>query len=196
MDPSITSNDKSLAIPDQDKIVIREGIVEAVAVAPVRIQSQLAVFVSTIIEHDFPQRWPDLVEKLKLYLNKNDSRQCLGALLVLYRLAKVYEYKKKQSRVLFDEAMKTLVTLLYDKMSGYLNDGSEEAAMIRKIITKIFFVHTNIIMPSDLLKPKVFIKWAEILCLLMDKKVAEEAQVDLEDEEKANLVLWLSLIHI
>ena len=58
----------SFSIHEQDKALIRESIVQAAVMAPVVIRIQLAVCICMIIKHDFPHRWPEVVQKIR-YLN-------------------------------------------------------------------------------------------------------------------------------
>ena len=53
------------SIHEQDKALIRESIVQAAVMAPEVIRIQLAVCICMIIKHDFPHRWPEVVQKIR-----------------------------------------------------------------------------------------------------------------------------------
>ena len=55
-------------------------------------RSQLTVIVSNIIKYDYPDKWPNVVTKIQLYLQGDNHRAWMGALLTLYQLVKNYEY--------------------------------------------------------------------------------------------------------
>ena len=56
------------SVHEQDRAVVRENMVEAVVQAPDILRIQLAVCVSQIVKHDFPGRWPQVVDKVSIYL--------------------------------------------------------------------------------------------------------------------------------
>lgn len=53
--------------------------------------TQLCVCLSTIIKYDYPGRWPDLTEKISMYIQSENHTTWMGALMCLYQLVKVYE---------------------------------------------------------------------------------------------------------
>ena len=60
---------------------------------------QLAVLIQHIVKHDYPGKWPGIVDKVMGFLMQNENTDAwLGALLVLYQLVKNYEYKKPEER--------------------------------------------------------------------------------------------------
>lgn len=63
-------------VPETDRVELRANILPLLAAAPSRnITVQLAATLKTIISHDFPDQWPNLLADIKLKLNSNDIRQ-------------------------------------------------------------------------------------------------------------------------
>ena len=52
---------------------------------------QLTVCVSQILRHDFPDKWPGVVDKVNTFLAENSQATWMGALLTLYQIVKKYE---------------------------------------------------------------------------------------------------------
>ena len=90
----------------------RKAIVEAVIGAPNSIRIQLAVCVFWIVKHDFPGRWPQVVDQISINLQNPDPSGWLGSLLCLYQLVKNYEYKKAEERGPLRDAMNMLLPQL------------------------------------------------------------------------------------
>lgn len=78
-------------IHEQDRALIREAIIDAVVLSPEVIRSQLAQAVSTIVKHDFPGRWTQIVDKISIYLQNPNIAGWNGALLCLLQLVKMFE---------------------------------------------------------------------------------------------------------
>ena len=68
----------TFAIHEQDKAAIRENIVKALVIAPEPVRIQLAVCISIIIKHDFPHKWPQVVDQVSIYLQVQEPGQWLG----------------------------------------------------------------------------------------------------------------------
>ena len=49
--------------------LVRDNIVSAVVQAPEVIRIQLSVCISMIIKHDFPHKWPQVVDQISIHLD-------------------------------------------------------------------------------------------------------------------------------
>jgi len=94
-----------------------------------------------IIKQDYPHKWPEIVDKISIYLQtpgkhiKAFSKETVirqnmfldlsgwpGALTCLYQLVKNYEYKKSEERAPINDAMNLLLPLLCEIISRCMND--------------------------------------------------------------------------
>ena len=96
---------------------MRDNIVQAVVQAPEVIRIQLSVCISMIIKHDFPHKWPQVVDQISIHLDTGPDNW-LGALACLYQLVKNYEYKKKEERAPLNDAMNLLLPMIYRIFMG------------------------------------------------------------------------------
>lgn len=188
--PPINPN-LAFTIHEQDKALVRENIVEATVQAPQVIRIQLAVCVSMIIKHDFPNKWPQVVDKISIYLQTPEPVGWPGALTCLYQLVKNYEYKKKEERGPLNDAMNLLLPLLYEIMVRCLPDQSAELTEVKKSILKIYFALTQYVLPLDLITREFYTKWMEILRQVVEQDLPPEAvSADVEDDERPSLIWW------
>lgn len=130
------------AIHEQDKDMIRSRIVEALVLAPELIRSQIATCIYNIIKSDFPGRWPQIVDKIQLFLqSSNDYNNWSGAIACLYQLVKNYEYKKADERAPLDEAMNLLLPLIYELMVHLIQkcEQTSECILLQKNTLKIYY---------------------------------------------------------
>jgi hypothetical protein len=56
---------------------------------PLRVQ--LATSLYTILDSDFPDRWPNFVNEMQSFLSSNDARLVSVGLLALREVVKVYQ---------------------------------------------------------------------------------------------------------
>jgi len=177
------------AIHEQDRALIRDNIIDAVVMAPDIIRIQLCVCVSQIVKHDFPGRWPQIVEKISIYLQNPDPKGWLGALLCLYQLTKNFEYKKAEERKPLTEAMNLLLPQIYNLICQLLPDDSQDSVTIQKQILKIYFALTQYSLPLGLITREMFGNWMEVLRQISESDVpAHTHQVDVDD--RPELIWW------
>lgn len=134
------------SIHEQDRTLVRNNIVESLIQAPGVLNNRnIYIHISTCVYHiikcDFPGRWPQIVEKISVFLQNRDYNSWSGAVLCLYQLVKNYEYKKADERGPLDDAMNLLLPMIYDLMVNLMQstEQTEECVLLQKNILKIYY---------------------------------------------------------
>ncbi|KAL0851769.1 hypothetical protein ABMA28_000081 [Loxostege sticticalis] len=177
------------SIHEQDRAMIRDIIVDAIVQAPDIIRVQLCVCLKTIIKHDFPERWTQVVDKIHIYLQNPEPNSWMGALLCLYQLIKNYEFFLAEKRVPLIEAMNLLLPMMYNLIVNLQADQSVESVLIQKQILKCFYGLIKYILPLDLITKEIFTKWMEVLRSVMEQPVPEHT-LQVEEDERMELPWW------
>jgi len=177
------------SIHENDKNTIRNNIVEATISAPEPIRVQLAVLIQHIVKHDYPGKWPGIVEKVAAFLQSENTGTWLGALLTLYQLVKNYEYKKPEERGPLNVAMQQLLPLLHSRCGMLLPDASEQSVLIQKQILKIFYALVQYFLPLDLITKEIFASWMELVRQVADRPVPEACD-GVDEEDRPELAWW------
>lgn len=176
-------------LQDDDKQQVRPGLVAALLNEPEKsLRDLLAETLHTIVIHDFPENWPDLIPSLLQMIEHgaNDPSQGLrvhNALLALRKVCKRYEYKSKDQRGPLNEIVARAFPLLLplgQRLSSE-NEHSLEAAMMLKQILKIFWSSTQFYLPGGndnepspaLTNPQSMQPWLDILQSALVKKLPE-----------------------
>ena len=169
------------ALHEQDKVVIRDSVIDAVVLAPDNLRVHLGVCVNYIVKYDFPGRWTGIVDKVSAYLQMPDRAVWPGALFALYQLVKIFEYKAEADRVPADDAMALLLPLLQARLVELLPDDSEQSLLIQKQVLKIFYAFIQYHLPQKLVTKEVFLCWMEALKQVVERAVP--VRVDQVDED-------------
>lgn len=178
------------SLHEQDKAMIRDAIVDAVVHAPDVIRVQLAVCVSSIVKHDFPGRWTQIVDKVSIYLQNPDASSWFGALLCLYQLVKNFEFKKEEERSQLNEAMLLLLPQVYTLCTRLMPDASEQSVLLQKQILKIFFAFTQYVLPvPSVISREVFAQWMEIFRQVAERPVPDHTN-SVDEEDRPDLPWW------
>ena len=94
-EPPETPTPTSFTIPDPDKEVIRNSIIDALVHASSLIRSQLAQSLEPVIRTDYPHNWPTLHPALSAALSTQNGAEngvWMAAFSVLHAIMKHYEY--------------------------------------------------------------------------------------------------------
>lgn len=176
-------------LDDEDKGRIRPGLVAALLEEPEKsLRDLLAETLHTIVIHDFPQNWPELIPTLlnTIQQGANDPSQGLrvhNALLALRKVCKRYEYKSKEQRGPLNEIVAQSFPLLLPlaQRLSVPDEHSLEAAMMLKQILKIFWSSTQFYLPGGdgkdpspaLTHPESMQPWLDILQRALIKPLPE-----------------------
>jgi hypothetical protein len=97
-----------------------------------------------MLRYDFPDKWVTqtgesiLVAIIRL-LNSNQGEKYHAGLLVTYRLAKIFEYKRQTDKTPFINAMQQILPILYNLFKQLLQHPTQESCLLQKLILKIFY---------------------------------------------------------
>ncbi|RZF47984.1 hypothetical protein LSTR_LSTR002050 [Laodelphax striatellus] len=174
---------------EQDRAMIRDAIVDAVVHSPELIRIQLSICVGTIVKHDFPTRWTQIVDKISIYLQNPEAPGWSGALLCLYQLVKTYEYKKAEERGPLNDAMNLLLPMIYQLCVRLLPDQSEDSVVLQKQILKSLYALTQYVLALSLISKETFSQWMEIVRAIADQPVPEQTNV-VDEEDREALPWW------
>ncbi len=153
---------QEFSVHEQDRALIRDNIVEANVKANDVLRRQLSVCISLIVKQDYPGRWPQIVDKVSVFLQNPEPAAWPGALSAMYQLVKCYEYKKSHERAPLYDAMNLLLPQTYAVMKKCEGNPQVPVAEIRKLILKIFFALTQYTLPLELINQEFFTQWMEV----------------------------------
>jgi importin-7 len=91
-----------------------------------------------IIKQDFPHKWPEVVDKISIFLQTPDPTGWPGALSCLYQLVKNYEYKKKEDRGPINDAMNLLLPLIYEIVVRLVSVSTVPKSFVRSLFTIVW----------------------------------------------------------
>ena len=145
-------------LSDDDKQAVKTGLITTLLDEPEKsMRSLLAETLHTVVIHDFPDKWPQLILQLVQTIQNgvNDmEHQGLyvhNALVALRKVCKRYEYKSREQRGPLNSIVQATFPLLLPlgRELSAENQHSLEAAMMLKQILKIFWSSTQFYLPGS-----------------------------------------------
>ncbi|RRT63855.1 hypothetical protein B296_00015257 [Ensete ventricosum] len=136
---------------------------------------QLGECMKTIIQYDYPEQWPGLLDWIK---HKLSDQQIFAALYVLRVLSRKYKLKSDEERtplhLIVDETF-PLVLNKFTKLVQIVNPAIEVADLI-KLICKIFWSSIYLEIPQKLFDLNIFSEWMFRFLNLLERPVPLEGQ--------------------
>uniref|UniRef100_A0AAF5PKN2 Importin-7/11-like TPR repeats domain-containing protein n=1 Tax=Wuchereria bancrofti TaxID=6293 RepID=A0AAF5PKN2_WUCBA len=149
---------------------------------------QLCTTVGIITRHDFPKNWPYLPQKVAVLLHSVDGPSWLGALLVIRRLVKLYEYRRVKEKKPLVETMGLLMPMLLERLITLMPDASQESCLLQKLILKIFYGLVQFSLNLEMFTGQSLAQWLEQFRLIIGRTVPEE--VNTVDEDDRERTVW------
>eukprot|EP00794_Sanderia_malayensis_P018281 gene18281-20104_t len=170
-------------ISDEDKMTIKDNIVEATIHATELVRVQLTVCIAEILSCDFPEQWSNLIPKVNAYITSDNRTTWLGGLCVLHQVAKKYEYKNRNDREPILKIMVVFLPILHSRCVSLMKDDSAESAVMQSKLLKIFKSLIQLHLPLEIINQDNFPQWMGIFKTIIDRPLPEIAQKWDEDEQ-------------
>ena len=186
---STAEGKKPVLLTDQDKAAARLGLVNGLLDEPEKsVRDLFAETLHSILIHDFPDNWPELIPTLLGTIQQAANQPDQGlrvhnSLVALRKVCKRYEYKSKEQRGPLNEIVKQSFPLLLPlaQRLSQPEEHSLEAAMMLKQILKIFWSSTQFYLPGSdgenggpgLSSPESMQPWFEVLQAALKKPLPE-----------------------
>lgn len=104
----------------------------------INFRTQLTVCLVTMIKHDFPGRWTNVVEKIDVYLKSDNPTYWMAGIIGFSALVKAFEYQKADKSPIHG-AVKVLLPGVYNVMTHLVSNAAAESAALQKTIVKSYF---------------------------------------------------------
>ncbi|GMT03974.1 hypothetical protein PENTCL1PPCAC_26148 [Pristionchus entomophagus] len=183
-DEDLAESESQFVLSDEDKAFVRENIVDAICnTANVTVRNQLCYAVQTVARCDFPESWPSLPAKVATLLHTDNAAHMLGAFLVLYKLCKIYEYKRTTERKVLLDMMQPLMPLLFQRLIHLMPNDSNESILLQKIIVKILYCLTQFSLNLEFIPADQLDGWLNICREIL--LLPPPSSVDVSDPEEA-----------
>merc|ERR1712137_1197762 len=107
-------------LSDSDKADVKANLLSGLLSCPQAVRCQLCNALSTILRHDFPENWPEFGQSVVQAVSSSVSQAqqnetTIAALLALYQLVKVYEFRRVKERSPLNQVMIPLLPILVER---------------------------------------------------------------------------------
>ncbi|KAL5234872.1 hypothetical protein ACI65C_002282 [Semiaphis heraclei] len=175
-------------VHEQDRILMRDTILDVIVQVPELLRVQLTLCLVTMLKHDFPGRWPNVIEKIDVYLKSDNSSYWMAGIIGFSAIVKAFEYHKADKSPVH-AAVKVLLPGVYNVMVLIVNNSTAESVSLQKTVIKSYYKLVQFTISPDLMERNTFTKWMELLSIITCNPVPEEVS-RLEHSEINQLPWW------
>uniref|UniRef100_A0A914L4I4 Importin N-terminal domain-containing protein n=1 Tax=Meloidogyne incognita TaxID=6306 RepID=A0A914L4I4_MELIC len=172
---------------EQDKLFIKQHIIETIIIAPEPIKIHLCTMIQNIMRHDFPDKWPSFTLELYPLVSSDKSEELNGALLILHRLCKIFEYKRQKERTPLVEFMAKILPIIRERFSTLIENHSSSSCLLQKQILKIFYSFVQFSLNTQILSINEFSQWLKLFIDIILKPTPAECELVPEDERDGTI---------
>ncbi|KAG1660790.1 hypothetical protein FOA52_011331 [Chlamydomonas sp. UWO 241] len=178
-------------IPEEDKAMVRDNLLETLIRSPHMVQLQLGEVFKLVVYADYPEKWPGLPVALFPNLVSQDEGRLYGGLYALRILARKYEFRDEAERAPLNSIASAALPVLLQLLQQLLASpaGTNQVAMLIKLCFKIFWSCTYMEIPDVILQDAQFAGWMQALLTFVTQPVPAHVSA-MEASERANSPWW------
>ncbi|KAI9833693.1 MAG: hypothetical protein M1826_006784 [Phylliscum demangeonii] len=173
-------------IREEDKARCRDRLLHVLAAAPPPVRQQLIPALQRILQYDFPERWTNFMDITMELLNTNNAPSVFTGLQCLLSTCRVFRFKSTENRDGFDKIVAVSFPRLLEIGMGLVNESSNEAAEMLRIVIKSFKHATFFELPPHLREHETIVGWCSLFIAVVSKDLPPNALPDDVDEREAN----------
>jgi len=189
----ICNAEKEGMIHGEDKEVVKKELLGLFPHATHAIRVQLDECLKEMISQDFPERWPDVVHCVQMWLGSGDQKAITAALRVVRIITRKYEYRDDKDRIELNATVEALFPSLLATFGSLVESrGSEslELAELLKLCCKIFYSTTYMEVPPMLVQDDAqYHGWMNGIFILAEMRAHVHGMPD-EADARADWPWW------
>ncbi|KAJ7274060.1 armadillo-type protein [Mycena rebaudengoi] len=180
--------------PDQvvvsasDREALRANILPLLAASPARsITAQLASTLKTLIAHDFPERWPELVAAIKQLLASSDIRHVHAGCVAALESVRAFRFRQKADILpkLAADLFPTLVSIASQMMQTPPSESQEIPTMLH-LILKTYKTSIVVHLSPHQQSAESLVPWGQLLFAVVNLQIPKEVvPADEDDRERS-----------
>ncbi|KAJ8079910.1 Nonsense-mediated mRNA decay protein 5 [Marasmius tenuissimus] len=173
-------------LAQSDKSAIRTNILPLIANSPSRaISLQLASALKNIISHDFPERWPTLLDDLKRMLGSSEIREVHAGCIAALETVKAFRFRQKSDYMtkIVEGLFPTLVSIAQQMVQTTPSQAQEIPTMLH-LILKTYKTSLVINLSAHQQSAESLVPWGQLLFSVVNLNIPKEAVPEDEDDRE------------
>ncbi|KAJ7606560.1 armadillo-type protein [Mycena polygramma] len=187
LDAATRRPDQAL-IATSDRDALRGSILPLLAASPSRsITVQLASTLKTLVAHDFPDRWPGLVDAIKALLTSGDIRHVHAGCVASLEAVRAFRFRQKADILpsLVSALFPSLVSIATQMMQTPPSAAQEIPTMLH-LILKTYKTSIVVHLSAHQQSAESLVPWGQLLFAVVNLQIpADAVPADEDDRERS-----------
>ncbi|KAF5381241.1 hypothetical protein D9757_007902 [Collybiopsis confluens] len=177
-------------IPQSDRAALKTHILPLLAASPSRsINLQLASALKNIIAHDFPDKWPGLIDEIKRLLTSGEIREVHAGCVAALEAVRAFRFRQQSETMstLVSSLFPTLVTIATNMMKTPPSQSQEIPTMLH-LVLKTYKTSVVINLSAHQQSAESLVPWGQLFFAVVNLNIPKD--VVPEDEEERERSEW------
>ncbi|ETW81490.1 hypothetical protein HETIRDRAFT_125032 [Heterobasidion irregulare TC 32-1] len=178
LDPARTHPDNRNPIAPSDRAALKLSVLPLLSESPSRaITVQLASTLKTLVSHDFPDRWPELMSSVKQMLASTNIRELGAGCIVVLEMIRAFRYRQRSDVLpqIVAELFPTLVNIATQLLSSPPAGAEQEIPAILHVILKTYRSSIILNLSAHQQSAESLVPWGRLLFQVVNLQIPAEA---------------------
>ncbi|KAH9028652.1 ARM repeat-containing protein [Lactarius hengduanensis] len=179
-------------ISPADRAALKTNILPLLAGSPSRVITvQLASTLKTLISHDFPERWPELLGGAKALLASSNIREVGAGTVIVLEMVRAFRFRQKSEILtgVVEETFATLVTLATNLLNSPPPGAEQDIPAILHFILKAYKHSIVLNLSRYQQSAEGLVPWGRLLFQVVNLRIPADA-VPADEEERERSEWW------
>ncbi|KAF8074028.1 armadillo-type protein [Lyophyllum atratum] len=186
LDPTSNRRPDQGIIAASDREALRSHILLLLAASPSRsITLQLAHTLKSIVAHDFPERWPGLLEEIKRLLSSSNIREVHAGCVAVLEAVRAFRFRPRNTDIpqIAAEVFPILVNIATQMLQTPPSAAVEIPTMLH-LILKTYRTSVVVDLSVHQQNKDSLVPWGQLLFAVVNLQIPEDAVPEDEDERE------------
>ncbi|EHY53358.1 Nonsense-mediated mRNA decay protein 5 [Exophiala dermatitidis] len=172
-------------VTEPERKPFRDRLLPVLSTSPPLIRAQLIPILQTILQYDFPAKWPELMDITLQLLNTQDANSVFAGLQCLLAVCRTYRFRAGEERANLDKVVSMAFPTLLGIGNKLVHETSPEAGEMLRICVKCYKHAVYYGLPQPLQSHQATVDWCTLFLTIISKEPPEYAMAeDPEDRER------------
>ncbi|KAI1613393.1 armadillo-type protein [Exophiala viscosa] len=172
-------------ISEPERKPFKDRLLPILSTSPPLIRAQLIPILQTILQFDFPTKWPELMDITLQLMNTQDANSVYAGLQCLLAVCRTYRFRAGEERANLDKVVNVAFPTLLGIANKLVLENSLEAGEMLRICVKCYKHAVYYGLPQPLQSHQATVDWCTLFLTVISKTPPECAMLeDLDDRER------------
>ncbi|KAF5377980.1 hypothetical protein D9615_006718 [Tricholomella constricta] len=186
LDVSSTRRADQANIASSDREALRANILPLLAASPSRsITLQIANTLKSVVAHDFPERWPGLLDEIKRLLSSSNIREVHAGCVAVLEAVRAFRFRPMTSVIpqIVAEVFPILVNIASQMLQTPPTAATEIPTMLH-LILKTYRTSIVVNLSPHQQDKDSLVPWGQLLFAVVNLQIPKDAVPEDEDERE------------